>query len=347
LVACALSLARTPDASAQQDGPLRVHWSAPENCADGEQVEALIRSHIGHIEAGAVDVDVQVIRKNPTAYTVLIRLGGALTGERHLDAESCEAAVEATALLIAIAVDAGHNAAAPTGPPLQAQPPEAKAPAATDTSDAGATSETTVGPTTADPPVAMQTADGGRPEESPDHAIITTESDGTPTIRFELGGGVAIDWGSTPAVTSGGMLSAALSIDRVLLTLNGTVLLPRDSAIAPRASLSASWISAAMSGCYLFGGAIQWGPCGGVETGMLSTTTRGLRTTDTVSETVIYTTGSVVGRAQLTPTMYAAIWLSMRTPVWYPRLVVDGVGEVFRPAILGARASVVFTLVLG
>lgn len=334
-------------AVAQTNLPLRLEWKAPKACPSRAEVDEKIRRAVSVAPTEPVIVRVVVQRENARRYHVTIHLRGALRGDRSLDAESCEAAADATALLVALAIDPeqANLTATPPGDPAQNAPPEPNA--------------TTPPPTIQQPAAPIDrvenpadaNANADTDASSSDSEAPSSDSDdqtNAATLKLApgLGAGITTDWGTLPGPTLGLALQINVAIERVLLAVTGQWLMAREETIGPNAALSASWLSAALDGCYLAGTTLQLGPCLGFEAGKFAVTARGLLDTTDANEAALFVSGSFLGRARLTTALYAALWLGMRTPVSYPRLLVSGVGEAFRPASVGVRATLLLTAVL-
>lgn len=99
-------------------------WQAPEGCPSQEQVEAEIRSALGHLPAhGAVDVSGEVtLRGAEPGFWLRVRVvHEGQTGERVLPIDDCDDASRAAALLVALSV--GNPPAPPPPPPPPSPPP--------------------------------------------------------------------------------------------------------------------------------------------------------------------------------------------------------------------------------
>jgi hypothetical protein len=102
----AIVLAISGGGSARAD----VAWDAPAACPDRAAVLARIAAELGReLDPAAVDVAGRVERAG-ARWRVTLRLGA---GERVLEAAACDELVATTALVVALAIDAGEAAAAP------------------------------------------------------------------------------------------------------------------------------------------------------------------------------------------------------------------------------------------
>jgi hypothetical protein len=102
----AIVLAVAGGGSARAD----VTWDAPAACPDRAAVLAHIAAELGReLDPAAVDVAGRVERAG-ARWRVTLRLGA---GERVLEAAACDELVATTALVVALAIDAGEAAAPP------------------------------------------------------------------------------------------------------------------------------------------------------------------------------------------------------------------------------------------
>lgn len=102
------SLASTPAATAQAPGRFELQWNAPAACPDRDSARAAIDSALGArgaVEHAAVVVRVTVAEIAPERWTADIWMYGAAgSGERSVEATSCEQVAEAATLIVALAI---------------------------------------------------------------------------------------------------------------------------------------------------------------------------------------------------------------------------------------------------
>jgi hypothetical protein len=165
-------------------------------------------------------------------------------------------------------------------------------------------------------------------------------------VQFALGGGAALDVGSAPGATLGLHAVAEAAISRLHLALSGTWLLPREKELNSGAALATGWLGAGLDACLLWGGESTLGPCLGAEGGVLTLSTTGLRDSPGDNPWALFARAAVAARTRLTTNLSGALWVGVHTPLSYPRLLVGGETEAFRPSVVGVRATLSLLWVL-
>lgn len=114
--------AHTPEPSPR----LTIDWHAPAGCPDAATAEAVIAERAADA-IGETPLHVRVdVREHATGWRVLVELDGeAAQGTRELDANTCEDALRATAVVIGIAVDPHASTDAPSTSPVTVPGPTA------------------------------------------------------------------------------------------------------------------------------------------------------------------------------------------------------------------------------
>jgi hypothetical protein len=106
-------------ASSSSSGAFTLTWSAPDDCPSEAQVEADVERLVGGQlrlqDANDLHADVVVSGGPPWSAELTTRRADQL-GHRSIEAPSCQAAVEAVALIIALSIDPETVAAAPAAP---------------------------------------------------------------------------------------------------------------------------------------------------------------------------------------------------------------------------------------
>jgi hypothetical protein len=225
--------------------PLRV--SAPDGCAGAPALERAVAGHVGR----SVALDGVTVSIRPAAGAWRAQL---LTeaGARQLDAESCEAALDAVALVLALAAPpepssrsaASEGSAAPVGSAARVD---------------------TVGPAHEGLPAPSGSA------ASADHRPSPSASSGSRDDRLALvlGAGVLGEVGVLPAPSLGARLAIGARWRAWRLELAGLALLPRRAELATDGGLSAriGWWAAQLAACRRVLGALE--ACLGSELGEL------------------------------------------------------------------------------
>ncbi len=345
---CVTALGLTLPAYAQHE-TWHLAWSAPRGCPSEHTVEAKIRARLSGDAGARVNAQVRVTAEGAT-FHVAIRLSGDVEAQRMLNAESCEAAADATALLVGMAIDPdARSADASIAQTTTADRGDANTSASADTARKHDTTSTEISDTAQDPD---PTADEIMSEPSDaltqgDDVTDTRDAENGPVLGVDAGLGLGLDWGTLPGPSAGGLVQVNLRVARVLLSITGSGWWPREVSIASDASVAIGWWAATAEACHLSGKTLQIGPCLGLDVGRYRWRAGGLSDHSAAGIWAAFATAAVVGRARLTNPLYASLWVGVRTPLSYPELLVVGAGEVFSPARVGAHATLLLTVVLG
>jgi hypothetical protein len=259
---------------------LSIAWNAPSACPD----ETSVRANIAQLLAGStapVDARAEVHRAGER-WSVVVRMNG---GERRLDTDSCRALAEATALIVAMAVDpervaanrsAQHDAGADSSPP--ALTPDAS------TDDAATAPDASPAPSAPPPPAPPPPPPAPAPSATPSPAVTSTPSES----HFALSASAAADLGTLPSLAVGPSLGLAWTPWPIRLELaaayfpGGSTAIPQGSTavapftlVPPGAAIQFSLFSASLRACYLARrGSFEIGPCAGGEAGLLQASPR-------------------------------------------------------------------------
>ena len=276
-------------------GEPELQWSAPPGCPDRAALLAGVARRRGRpLVAGAVEVDARVTRIAGPRYRLRLHVrAGARSERRSLIAETCAPLLDATALLITLAVDAASDTppALPPGvtPDPAANPDDPLAPPIATHDDPLAppiaTPDDPLAPPIADPNTARTPVTPPDPPPADPLApdALDTARDPAPrtppTPRARPGGVVrlhgGLEYGAVPGPTGAVGLALGLLWPRWRLELAADFLAPR-TATPPQATLRASLLAAGLHGCARLGrGALELPICGGVELGGLTGTARG------------------------------------------------------------------------
>jgi len=188
---------------AQPTGPARavsLEWTVPEACPDIEYVE----HEIGRLLAGAatpitplLHARAEVKRGGETDWLVVLETDSSEgVGRRTFSAESCRAAADATALILALAVDPDRVATNQSAPAASASALPATS-AGTSTASNGAPSASAA-PTSGLPPFETATAASAPPPPPPPPPMYIP-----PAFGFSLAISGAFDMGTLPASSPG------------------------------------------------------------------------------------------------------------------------------------------------
>jgi hypothetical protein len=300
---------------ARASTPLRV--SAPDACATAPALERAVAAHVGR--AVALDGVIVSIRPVPGAWRAQLLTGA---GARQLDAESCEAALDAVALVLALAVEP-EPSSVPAGPELSPAllDPVARTDAAAPAHDAR-------------PPNGPATSADRRTQP---RARSGTRVDGP---ALGLGAGVLGEVGVLPAPSLGARLAIGVGWRAWRLELAGLALLPRRAELATNGGQSAriGWWAAQLAACRRVIGAFEG--CVGSELGELSGEGSGVDAPRAAHGTwFAETLGAAFSSPWPSPSGPWSWQLgsSLALAVVRPEFGFDGLGVLHRPSPISGR----------
>ncbi len=345
--AASLGLAASVAAQTFDEKPVALEWIAPAECPDSAYVEReLARLLAGDPVAAErrLRVRAEVGRADAGRWRVRIRTSGAGgTGDRSLDAESCRALADATALIVALAVDPARvaaNRATPTSsastapvassaPPVasSAPPPSASAPP---------------------PPVASSAApiaSTSRPPRPRASAVSLPPALPSPPTVVTVGLAGVLDSATLPHATAGGQLmfgvvpggATWLRIDASAALFAGAstgVGTARGGDFALRTFDLGACIPIAIDGWEL-------GPCAGGELAWVVGKGNGASSPDTGTVWIPRLRGGGAFAVRIASPLYLRGDLGVAAGLTRPEFIVGGIGGglVHRPAALSARAG--------
>lgn len=244
-------LPEPPDGPELPPEPDAIRWAAPVGCPAGPELRRGIERRLGRTLApGEANVDAQVEPRAQGGYRLVLRTSAAgVVDERTLEADDCRALADATALVVALAIDPVAVAEAMEAfaaddevEPPRETPPVGPAPARREAT-------TTELRSTTDSGEASEPAERSRPEG-----------------LLRVGAGVGL--GALPGVTFVPSLAAGLRWRRARLELEGTYWIPRVSEPVDGARVAVQLGTAAVRGCGQLGRDRLEAPlCGGVQLG--------------------------------------------------------------------------------
>ncbi len=279
--------------------PLSLDWSAPPECSERERILSQVRAILGPTPPARERIEVQAEARPTPGGRWTVRLVVKGEGQRELQAESCEAAADATALILALMIDPTRAAAAPPAPaptPAPRTPSPAPAPAPA-------------------PPAPSPAPAPAPPAPSPAPAPV-----GLLGIRASVGG----DLGTLSPANIGGELALFTTLRRVRLELAGTYWATATATASARPSEGADLGLATVAGRagYLFAvRRLTLAPLVGVEGDVLRGAGFG-----------------GIGQAHQNAFLAAVVVGAMASyPVWWRlsvTLTVEGVVPLARPAFV-------------
>jgi hypothetical protein len=241
--------------------PFSLAWDAPVECPDSDYVKGQVDLLLEDGAEGVprVEAKARVARAEDGKWRVQLlteREGNA--GERTLDADSCRALADATALVLALTIDPAHvatNGPRAVGPnALPGVPPAAPPPSAPVPPPASATSPVRAAP----PPKALPAAESPA-ERRPER------------VHGALFAAVGLDVGSLPNLGYGFALGGSLLAGPLRADLYAEAWPYRTETDAAGAGGKVDLFEGAARGCYLplLRSRIDLGPCVSVELGAM------------------------------------------------------------------------------
>ncbi|MCH9686218.1 MAG: hypothetical protein K0V04_32595 [Deltaproteobacteria bacterium] len=257
--------AAPPSTSPAADA-VALRWTAPEGCPDEAAVRGALASYLGTqttVEAAAsVQATATVSPHDGGGFRLALRTettSGVTT--RETVADDCFVFVEATALVVAIAVDpssvVGRSESTPDSPepePESPPPPEASAPPQ---------------PEPAQPTPGRDSERAPMQGEQPLPALAAAPVT-APVVALRVGGGV--DVGALPGAAGGLRLAAAWLGPRWRAELRGEYWFPRTAVAEPGLGARVSLWSLGARGCYVPRVAavpLEFPVCGGAGAGAM------------------------------------------------------------------------------
>lgn len=299
----AVALLATRDASA--DDTLRLTWKAPAGCPSIDDVRAATLRELDAraAKSDVLEADAHVEQREDSSWTVRLRTRrGAATGEREIEAETCDGVAQATAVVLALAL---VPPAAPEPDPEPEPRAESSLPA---DRDAGASTL-------------------GRKDEA--HALA-------------LGASLAAVSSTLPAAALGGSVTLAWTPGRFRIELDARRWASQSETVSTStAGARFSMTSLGGRGCWaaLRTRTFDLSPCAGADVHFVSAPGQGADVNYTASGEWTAIGGGALGRLHVSSWLALRARAEAVVPLSRPTFVVENEGFVHRPSILGAAAS--------
>jgi len=274
--AAGASAAQAP-APAPVPAELQLEWTAPPTCPQAPEVRARIEAALRRPTVAGPAATRVVARVQPGArgFTLVLetRTAGAAVDVRRMDDRRCGVLADATAVIVATAIDeVDPNRAAPTLPP----PPLAAVPEDMSPAPASAAPPPTPAPTPAPTTLSATRAANLAPAVAADDDLSPRPAAPTPAppVARRLRAAVRLvglgDRGSTPGLAGGLTGGVSLLGERWRLDLAAVWIAPRPT--APRADLDITArvgvLAAQLRGCAVPRlGPVEFPVCLGLEAG--------------------------------------------------------------------------------
>jgi len=293
-------------------GLVALEWVAPDGCPDGAYVQREVDRLLGDVSAAGgpyLRARAEIRQEKSGLWHIELRTAGRQgPGRRTVSAESCPALADATALILALAIDpdrvAANRSTNPSAPQASAQP---------------ATQEAAAGSPPNAPTAAAPASEPGAPRPMSRRAA-----------RFAVEAAAVLDTGTLPAPAPG--VAARLAVipgafPSLRLELGTGLFLDSSTTNPPARSGTFSLRTFDAGGCMVaLAGHLEIGGCANVEMAWLSAA--GLYESVTSSGDAEW----VVLRARAT---VAYPW----SPAWAVRADVGGGLDVSRPEFVSAGAE--------
>jgi hypothetical protein len=341
VIAATLCMGRPTPAFAQskQDGVGPIAWQAPEGCPSSGDVQRELARLLGERRDAAVSARAVVTHGAAWTVTLETELAGR-RGQRSIEAASCAALADATALIVALMVDpdavlrARAAEVAPEERTPSGQPSETRAAAAPP-----ATTPTSSPP--APPPSSLVSASLTAPVPA---------SRAKRSVDFLVGGFAAGSYGVLPLLDAGMGLGLGVEGSWWRVELRGTYGLRRDqvaSAAAPPGAYGRFEVSSANGlGCLRLQGTghgtkVAFGPCVSVEAGLVSAEGHGTSETTSAATPWFAAGAGAFAAVPLGARVSVPLHVDALASFVRPDFVFRNVeGVVFRAPLLGLRATV-------
>lgn len=259
-----------PAAEPPSAPPFELRWDAPRECPDATAVRGAVERRLGRaingeLGAGLV-IDVRATKQDDGRWHVALGMHGeAGEAQRELaDASDCTAAVEAAALVIAIAIDPELAAGVPDAPPQPETKPGDEVAATGERDDATQRDASASEPFTGTPIVSDDTP---RPPTRP-----------RAWTRGAIGATAAVSIGDLPVVGGHGRAFAALLRPRFRVEIGGSYGGSPTRTVATQATMTLTRWTVDARACAVIAPRdwLELLPCLGVEAGQTRVGTRGL-----------------------------------------------------------------------
>jgi hypothetical protein len=120
---CASRAFAQPTPRLTEPGDMTLTWTAPDGCPTSEAVRSQIEKNVTTTKFNHADVDANVTEIGPHRWSVHLRTNvDDARGDRTIEADSCAALADATALVVALAINPLHDDASTPITPVAPSP---------------------------------------------------------------------------------------------------------------------------------------------------------------------------------------------------------------------------------
>ena len=319
---------------------LTLSWKAPAGCPSGDQVKARAlegTAKASKTDALTADATVESSAADRWHVTLTTKRAGVTSDARRLEARSCAALADATAVILAMAMippGASNEAAAsaPASAAASASAPASADAAASASAEAAAPApEAAPAPAPAPAPAAPADPDSVSPSlPSAPHALA-------------LGGGFTSDASTLPSAAVGGAASFAWTPGRARVEAAASFFASQSKTTglsAAGADLSLFVVGARACYAIVRATAIELSPCGGVDLSFVGASGFGAAANYDASARWAAATAGLLVRVPVTSYLAVRAQVDGNVPFSRPTFVVDGEGDVHRPSAMGARGGI-------
>jgi hypothetical protein len=318
-------------AGARDASPLVLGWEGPSECEAAPRVVAGVRRLLGAEHGGApLVVRAKVERAGKRWHLVLSTEAGGRAVTRALDAESCDAAADAAAVILALVIDPsralegpGETEGAPRAETDGGREPD-RAPSRVDAGEA---------------PDASRAAEGS--EREPGAPLgVSGPNDAGDAVRLSLAAAIVSDTGTLPRTAFGfaGGLGLGGGHFRGEATFGYWPAV--STTVDPVASRGGSFamMAATLRGCAMAdAGILSFGPCAGAGLTRLHAEAFGVTTPIAANSTWGAFVADATLRARIVPFFSPRLSAGATIPFSRPTFTVVGLGPVHRPAAIALQ----------
>jgi hypothetical protein len=301
----ALALAATARAASDSTPKLELVWDAPAECPDAAQVRAQVDALLpndGERAPRSLRAKAQVIRGEAGSWhLVLVLVSERSLDQRELVGDSCQALVDSVAVMLALQLN-------PTG---EDTPPPA--------------------------PTAAESLPPPKPVPRAPRQVAAR-----PRARFQVGLSGAADSAALPRFALGGHAEAGWASQPWYVGVGAGAWLSQQASLAQGRSGQGrfGFRTLSLAVCHAsWGGSVRLGPCLSAELGQLSAQSSNVNKPGEVQELWLAALGGIAFWAPLGSRLLFTSSLSFVLPLRRPHFVVEGIGEIYQPRLLGARSA--------
>ncbi len=327
----AFGVASAQTSASPPASPVDLTWNAPPGCSDSlailKEVGALRGDHAAAEQMKAV-ANLSLDANGVWNLQITTTFADGTHGERQIQAESCKAAAEATASILALAITtrAQEIAAAPSSVVADR--------------DASASSTSEHADASAPPPTTTASADAGALPEAPTPPAPQSAASKIPFHPY-VGGNLGGSLGDFPSLGfgGGGDLGVMLGVFRGEAYANYWALGRASFSTGGHANFQ--MFSAGLRTCLSFGDSFSLGPCAAFEVGSLASESVGVTSPSSGSALMADGFLGALGTLSLDKNRLISLRALIEVGGTFqrPTFVLDGAGFSYQPGPLVGRGT--------